>query len=226
MMKKSTTENWEEVPSENGVVEDQRNVRIIEKKYRTLLEGIREAYFEVDFSGTFIFFNDALPMILGDSREELMGVNGSKYMRPEALADMKTFFTTIYKTGEPARKSGIEVLKRDGSRSYHELFVSLLKDETGNPIGFMGIAHDITERTLAEIERENLIKNLRDALDQVKTLSGLLPICATCKKIRDDKGYWKRIESYIQDHSDVELSHSICPECAGKYYPELNIYDG
>ncbi len=62
---------------------------------------------------------------------------------------------------------------------------------------------------------------LRAALDEVRHLSGLLPICANCKKIRDDKGYWNRIEKYICDHSEAQFSHSICPDCAKKLYPEL-----
>jgi hypothetical protein len=63
---------------------------------------------------------------------------------------------------------------------------------------------------------------LQQALSEVKTLSGFLPICASCKKIRDDRGYWNQIESYIRDRSDAEFSHSICPECAEHLYPEYN----
>lgn len=77
-------------------------------------------------------------------------------------------------------------------------------------------------RKETEKEREKLIKELQNALTEVKTLSGLLPICAHCKKIRDDKGYWKQIESYISAHSEVEFSHSICPECVKKLYPKLS----
>jgi hypothetical protein len=80
---------------------------------------------------------------------------------------------------------------------------------------------DITEREQAEKEREKLITELQDALAKVKTLSGLLPICSSCKKIRDDNGYWSQIESYIHDHSDAKFSHSICPKCAKKLYPEI-----
>lgn len=65
--------------------------------------------------------------------------------------------------------------------------------------------------------------NLQEALAKIKVLSGFLPICASCKKIRDDKGYWNQIESYIRDHSEVEFSHSICPDCAKKLYPEFNL---
>jgi hypothetical protein len=67
------------------------------------------------------------------------------------------------------------------------------------------------------------VETLRKALSEVKQLSGLLPICASCKKIRDDKGYWKRIEYYIREHSDADFSHSVCPECARKLYPELKL---
>ena len=71
------------------------------------------------------------------------------------------------------------------------------------------------------IERQRLMTELKTALDHIKQLQGMLPICSECKKIRDDKGYWNRIESYISRHSEVEFSHGICPDCAKKLYPEL-----
>ena len=73
----------------------------------------------------------------------------------------------------------------------------------------------------ANKENSKLIIELQDALAEVKTLSGLMPICSFCKKIRDDKGYWNQFESYIKEHSQVEFSHSICPECAKNQYPEF-----
>ena len=69
----------------------------------------------------------------------------------------------------------------------------------------------------ATVERRTL--DLQRALDNVKKLSGFLPICASCKKIRDDKGYWNQIEEYIRDHSEAEFSHSYCPDCARRLYP-------
>lgn len=72
-----------------------------------------------------------------------------------------------------------------------------------------------------DAEKEKLTCELKAALEKVKLLSGLLPICASCKKIRDDKGYWNRIESYIEDHSEAEFTHSICPQCKKKLYPEF-----
>jgi len=70
-------------------------------------------------------------------------------------------------------------------------------------------------------EKDELIAKLQDALDNVKKLSGLLPICSSCKKIRDDKGYWQQIESYIREHSEAQFSHGICPDCLKKLYPNL-----
>ena len=74
-------------------------------------------------------------------------------------------------------------------------------------------------------ERENIILELQDALAEVITLRGIIPICSSCKKVRDDKGYWNQLESYIRDHSEADFSHSICPECAKELYPDFKIYD-
>jgi HAMP domain-containing protein len=83
------------------------------------------------------------------------------------------------------------------------------------------LEQEIADRVVIEKEREKLIKELQVSLEKVKLLSGLLPICASCKKIRDDKGYWFEIESYIRDHSEANFSHGVCPECAKRLYPEL-----
>jgi len=84
----------------------------------------------------------------------------------------------------------------------------------------------IEKRRQIEAEREELIRNLQQALEKVKLLSGFLPICTSCKKIRDDKGYWNQIESYISNYCDVEFSHGVCPECAKKLYPDFVDDDG
>jgi uncharacterized PurR-regulated membrane protein YhhQ (DUF165 family) len=84
---------------------------------------------------------------------------------------------------------------------------------------------EIERRKAAEEERDRIIGELQKALSEVKTLRGFLPICAQCKSIRDDKGYWNQIESYIRDHSDVDFTHSICPDCAKKLYPGTKIFD-
>ena len=72
-----------------------------------------------------------------------------------------------------------------------------------------------------EVEKDQLIVELREALDQIRTLRGIVPICASCKNIRDDSGFWQRVEVYVRDHTEVEFSHSLCPECEQKLYREM-----
>ncbi|MGV1099496.1 PAS domain-containing protein [Thiovibrio sp. JS02] len=97
------------------------------------------------------------------------------------------------------------------------------RDREGRLVRMVGMVRDVTARKKAQQERESLIVELREALDNVKTLSGFLPICASCKRIRDDKGYWNQIEAYIRDHSEAQFSHGICPECVKKLYPFLSL---
>ena len=80
---------------------------------------------------------------------------------------------------------------------------------------------DVTDRYQTEAERDQLIQELQQALASVKSLSGLLPICASCKKIRDDQGYWEQVEAYISSHSEATFTHGLCPECFHKLYPEF-----
>ncbi len=86
--------------------------------------------------------------------------------------------------------------------------------------GIAGISPLFMAVKEAEERQRNLVTSLQDALAKIKTLSGILPICASCKKIRDDRGYWNQVEAYVRDHSDAEFSHGICPDCAKKLYPD------
>jgi hypothetical protein len=81
---------------------------------------------------------------------------------------------------------------------------------------------EIQERIKAELSQKELINKLQSALDEIRTLQGILPICSSCKKIRNDEGYWEQIESYFNDHIGTEFSHGLCPDCVKKLYPEIN----
>lgn len=131
--------------------------------------------------------------------KDKVGAEELEHARKAVLAGGEYAYTVARKTAEGVR--------------YIESRISGIYDRAGSLIGFANFSRDVTEARKAEAEREELIMELKDALAEVKTLSGLLPICSYCKKIRDDTGYWSRIETYIARHSRAEFTHSICPEC-------------
>jgi PAS domain S-box-containing protein len=128
-------------------------LRQSEEKYRTILENIEDGYYEVDLAGNLTFFNDSVCRFLGYSRDELMGVNNPMYTDPENSKKLFQEFNKVYKTGEPVKEFNWEVIREDGTKRFGEVSISLIKDSKGQPIGFRGIARDITERKQAEAEK-------------------------------------------------------------------------
>ncbi len=125
----------------------------------------------------------------------------------------------VKQTGEPVSVEHSHCGK-DGKKLDMEVHGFPIFDENGKVVQMIEYCIDISERKRAATERETLIRDLQKALEDVKTLSGLLPICSSCKKIRDDRGYWNNLEQYLHEHSGAEFSHGLCPECAHKIYPE------
>ena len=109
-------------------------------------------------------------------------------------------------------------------RRYYEDIYNPIIDHKGNISGLTLILTDITDRKKAEIERDKLIVDLKKALSDVKALSGLIPVCSNCKKVRDDAGYWNQLETFIEEHSEALFSHSLCPECLEKIYKDQKWY--
>ena len=131
------------------------------------------------------------------------------------LPELGRTLPVIVLTGLADQEIGAEAV-RAGAQDY------LFKEEVTGSLLVRSILYAI-ERKKMMVEREKLRQELEDALDQVKLLSGFLPICCSCKKIRDDKGYWQQIELYISTHSDVQFSHGICEECSKELYPEFHV---
>ncbi len=125
-------------------------LRESEEKYRTILEKIEDAYYEVDLAGNLTFFNDSMCRIWGYPREELMGMNDRQYTDKENAKKLFQAFNKVYRTGEPRRECDWEIIRKDGTKRYIEASVSLRKDSSDKPIGFRGIIRDITERKQAE----------------------------------------------------------------------------
>jgi len=143
-------------------------LRESEERYRTILESIEEIYFEVDIAGNFTFFNDSLSKSLGYSNDELAGMNNRDYMPPESSKKIYDLFTQIYNKGTPLKKGSYEIIRKDGSRGFHELSASLMKNQAGQPIGFRGIAYDITERKQIEEALRESEEKYRTILESIE----------------------------------------------------------
>jgi hypothetical protein len=123
--------------------------------------------------------------------------------------------------GEQIRHLETTQRRKDGATVEVSLSVSPVRNGAGEIIGVSTIARDIGEQKRAERDRERMLVELQSLLGEVKTLTGLLPICSYCKKIRDDKGYWNQIEHYIGKHSRANFTHSVCPACAKHQYAQF-----
>ncbi len=185
----------------------------------TLMNNIPDNIYFKDRDSRFIRVSKALARMFGLSDPaEAVGKSDFDFFTEEHAHQAFEDEQAIMQRGEPLTKE-----ERETWADRPDTWVSTtkvpLRDEAGNPVGTFGISRDITPYKRAEAESERLIGELRDALSKVKRMSGLLPICASCKKVRDDRGYWSQIESFIKDHSEADFSHGLCPECAQKLYP-------
>lgn len=135
---------------------------------------------------------------------------------PFGICPMKATVTT----GNYSVAEHVHFLK-NGEKFIAEVATSPIFDESGKVVRVVHVSRDISARKHLEEEREKLIQELQEALQKVKTLSGLLPICSSCKKIRNDKGSWEKLEAYIAGHSEAAFTHGLCPECIPKYFGGL-----
>ncbi len=131
-------------------VQVQADLRASEEKYRAILHGMADIYYEVDLEGNLTFFNEPLTKVLGYSRDELMGMNNRQFMSEETAKRVFETFSKVYQTGEPSKTYDWEAITKDGSKRFVELSISLIKDADGRPTGFRGITHDVTYRKQAE----------------------------------------------------------------------------
>jgi len=190
-------------------------LRASEEKYRLLFEQSRDAIAIATSDGRFIDANPAYENLLGYRRDELMEMNAADMWcsREERQRWKETMEMNGFVTHYECRQR-----RKDDSEIMVQLTSTQRRDTTGRLI-YQSSCRDISQRKRAEAERERLIADLQKALSEVKVLSGMLPICASCKRIRNDEGYWQQIESYISAHSKTEFSHGVCPECAHLLYP-------
>lgn len=197
-------------------------LRESEDRFRTIFDSVNEAIILYDLkTGIIIDVNKRMCDLFGYSRTEALQLaigaissGQTPYTRSDALIKIRNI-----------EKEGPQVFEwhcrtKDGSLFWGEMNARLAMIRRQECV--VVTVRDITERKESEMERERLSGELQAALAaKVKQLTGFLPICSSCKKVRDDQGYWNQIESYIREHSDAEFTHSLCPECANRLYGDI-----
>ena len=204
-------------------------LRESEEKYRTLFESSRDAIMTLAPPTWLFTSGNPATVELFKVKDEAEFISlGPWQLSPERQPDGKPSDEKAKEMIETAMRNGSHFFEWTHCHSDGTPFpaeVILTRMEQQSQVLLQATVRDITDRKHANEQRDGLISDLQKALVEIKTLRGILPICSHCKKIRDDKGDWNQIESYIHKHSDAEFSHGICPECAKKYYPDMDIYD-
>jgi PAS domain S-box-containing protein len=203
-----------------GIAEDitdrkraEESLRESEASYRELAGSIADIFFAMDEELRYTYWNKASEELTSIPAKDAIGKSLWELF-PDTPQTRKAgkIYLHVLRTQQP--QSFVNEYQLGGEDFIFEINAYPSRN------GLSVFVKDITERKRAEEERERLIAELQAALAKVKTLSGLLPICASCKKIRDDKGYWHQVEVYVRNHSEAQFSHGLCPKCMKKLYPE------
>jgi PAS domain S-box-containing protein len=191
-----------------------------EEQLRDLFENATDLIQSVAPDGRILFVNRAWLNTLGYRMSELAALTIFDIIHPDCLGECQEHFARVMR-GEDLNNFQA-IFRTKGGRKIHVEGNASARFENGRPVATRGIFRDISKRKAVEAEREKLIAELQAALAEVKTLSGLLPVCGWCKKIRDDSGYWNSVEGYLKKSSGMDITHGICPDCQAKMMAELD----
>ena len=208
-----------------------------EQRLANIIDFLPDPTWVIDNNHRVIAWNLAIQRLTGIKKDEVIGQGDYAYAVPFYGNRRPVLIDLALRRNKKWEEKYLTLKEHNGilmeSESFHPdmgdggLYFAgtagRIYNAEGDVVGAIETVRDITASKRSEQERERLIAELQDAISKVRTLSGMLPICSACKKIRDDKGYWNQIEAYIREHSEVDFSHSICPECVKKLYPDLDI---
>lgn len=183
-----------------------------------VLDESTDPIFCIQEDGTYRYLNHAFSSAFGRQPEELIGKRIYDVFSLEEAEKRMAVVKRAFATAETI-VFDVKVPAIDGER-YYMTSVKPIRSGEGQVVAVVCISKEITERKRAELEREQLITELKQALQKVHLLSGLLPICSWCKKIRDNQGHWSQLETYVAAHSEVDFTHGLCPDCAREHFSE------
>jgi PAS domain S-box-containing protein len=185
----------------------------------SIVETCDDAIISQTLGGTVLSWNSGAEQMFGYSAREMVG-ESIEILVPTDLQYEISDIRDVIERGHRVERIETMRTRRDGVAIDVSITVSPIKNADGFIQGASIVLRDITDRKRQEKERLRLIDELKEALKRVKTLNGLLPICASCKKIRNDGGYWEQVETYIRSRSNAEFTHGICPDCVRLLYPQ------
>ena len=198
--------------------------RSIDEKLRLfvkVVEDSNDAITVIEADGQISAWNRGAEKLYGYSETEALKMKIDRLIPEDKKDETRTFMQQLI-NGEIVESLETKRMAKDGRVLDIWLTITRLTDSNGKIISIATTERDITARKLNEIKLQQTIDDLKKTLDEAQTLRGLLPICASCKKIRDDKGYWQEVETYIRKYMKVQFSHGICPECRKKLYPKFS----
>jgi len=198
-------------------------------KWRLIADNATDVIWLQDVdSQTFTYMSPPVERMLGFTAKEMINRNVAQSVTPASLEVIQKNNTLRIEEAKQGivnfHTDEIEFIHKYGHIVPVEINMYFMMNTNNGLVECAGVMRDITKRKIIESERETLIVHLQKALADVKILKGVVPICCYCKKIRDNKGYWNQLESYMHNHYEVQFSHGICQECAKKHYPDINIY--
>ncbi len=191
-------------------------LRKSEREYRALFENANDSIMIFDLGDeTILDVNPKACETYGFSRDELIGMSLKTLTKDVARGEEG--LRRLLETGSCRNYETVH-LRKDGT-AMNIMANSAIIERDGRKV-VLSIDRDDTERISTQAEHERLIAELTEALAKIKTLTGLLPMCASCKKIRDEAGKWTALELYVRDRTEADFTHGICPECAMRLYPD------
>ena len=202
----------------------ERRLAESEQWFSTTLASIGDAVIATDAQGGIRFLNPVALAITGWTADEARGhpLTDVLAFTPDSALAQRDPFSDVLAEGIAIEWTSRTWLQpRHGSRTPIDFTAAPIRGLDGVVTGIVVVFRDISIRQQAEAERERLIRELQEALAKVKTLTGLIPICAKCKKIREDRDYWVQVEAYVAAHSTARFTHTLCPPCLRLLYPDF-----
>ncbi len=186
-----------------------------------IVESSEDAIVSKTLDGIIASWNPSAERMFGYAQDEIVGQPVTRLFPPDRMEEEPQILARLAR-GERVKHFETVRVSKEGRHFDVSLTLSPVRNAEGTIIGVSKIIRDISELKRSRGEREQLITRLQAALDAVRTLSGLLPVCAWCKKVRDDRGYWEEVTTFLARREGVELTHGICPDCSREVELQLS----